>query len=98
MEEFREKLTEVGSKALKIMEEFLEGPETQDVSNRVKYASKLIGPALAGERLQQQAEEKKKDRAMRLLKFLPKSPEMLQKYVELTNPDLKVLVLSKPEK
>lgn len=93
--EFREKILETGDRSLKIMDEYLEGKRAG--SDLIKEASKMVAFAIKVEHMNQIKNQADRSFALRLIPFLPKDKEVRERYIEMTNPGLKPLLLSRPK-
>jgi len=91
----REKVVEIGEKALKIMDDYFDG--RREGTDKIKEASRMITQAIKVEHMNQIQKNSDRSFALRLLPFLP-NDESKTKYIELTNPSLKPLLLLKPKK
>lgn len=96
MDEFRDGVTRVGQKALGIMEDYLDGK--RDGTDKVKEASRMIGAAIKIEHMNQIRVHTEKSLAIRLAQFLPKDGNARQQYIATMNPEIKPLLLARPEK
>lgn len=94
MDEFRNRVTDVGFKATEILESFLDGKATDPEA--LRYASKLIETAVKIESLNQNRDLGHKRLAMGLLARIPMDEEMRKRYIELTNPASKAPLLGRP--
>ena len=94
MDDFRDRMTAMGDKALTIMDDFLNG--TGGDATKIKYAAMMITGALKVEHMNQVRDHTRKSLALRLIKFLPNDPDIRDKYIALTNPETKPLLLSRP--
>ena len=93
---FREKVTELGEKGLQIIEEYFDGK--RQGTDMVREASKMVSQAVKIEHMNQIQKNMDRSFALRLLPYLPKDKEIRDKYIELTNPQLKGLLESRPQK
>jgi len=94
MEKFREKIVKTADKALGWVNEYLED-KVNDL-NKINNAIKVVQLGVKMEHMNQLKEQNKKSLAIRLLKFLP-DKEIRMEYIKLTNPEIKPLLLKKPE-
>ena len=94
MEKFREKIVKTADKALGWVNEYLED-KVNDL-NKINNAIKVVQLGVKMEHMNQLKEQNKKSLAIRLLKFLP-DKETRMEYIKLTNPEIKPLLLKKPE-
>lgn len=92
----RKKVKELGEKALKIMDEYFEGKK--EGTDKIKEASKMIAQAIKVDHMDQIQKNADRSFGLRLLPFLPKDGKVREKYIELTNPEVKGLLLGRPEK
>jgi len=69
----------------------------QEGSPTIKGAEKMISWAIKIRHMIQISKFTERSHALRLLKFLP-DDKTRQKYIRLTNPDLKAILISRPEK
>jgi len=93
---FREKIVGLGGKAAEIMEEYFGGK--RQGNDMVREASKMISQAIKVEHINQIKTQTDRSFALRLLQYLPKEGNARKKYIELTNPELKPLLLERPKK
>jgi hypothetical protein len=94
-EDFREKTINVGGKALEMIEKYFEGSE-QD-SDKVKAAFRIVPQAVKVSHMNQVRVQVDRSHAIRLLPYL-KDEEVREKYIRITQPSLKPLLLARPEK
>ena len=66
-------------------------------SPTIKGAEKMIGWAIKIRHMMQIAKFTERSHALRLLKFLP-DDKARQKYIRLTNPELKTILIDRPAK
>ena len=92
----REKVTSVGEKALTIMDEYFEGK--REGTDKVQEASKMITQAIKVEHMNQIQRNTDRSFGLRLLGYLPKDEKVRNKYIEMTNPEIKGLLIGRPEK
>ncbi len=93
---FREKVTELGEKGLQIIEEYFDGK--RNGTDMIREASKMVSQAVKIEHMNQIQKNTDRSFALRLLPYLPKDKEIREKYIELTNPQIKGLLESRPQK
>jgi hypothetical protein len=93
---FREKVTELGEKGLQIIEEYFDGK--RHGTDLVREASKMVSQAVKIEHMNQIQKNADRSFAIRLLPFLPKDKEIREKYIEMTNPQIKGLLETRPQK
>lgn len=91
---FRETVQGVGDEALGVMGRYFKGEHVS--ADKITMASRMVGHALKVEHMDQIKEISDKSLALRLIKFLPKDVDR-DEYIRLTNPQLKPLLLGKPE-
>lgn len=96
MDGFREKIIGLGGKSAEIMDEYFNGK--RQGTDMVKEASKMISQAIKVEHINQIKTQTDRSFSLRLLQFLPKSGPAREKYISLTNPELRPLLLDKPKK
>lgn len=91
----RERVAEMGEKALKIMDDYFDGKTTG--SEKVKFADRAISNAIKVEHMNQISKQSDRSFGLRLIPYL-KDDSVKKKYIEMTNPDVKGLLLNKPAK
>jgi hypothetical protein len=94
-EELREKIINVGGKALEVLEGYFEGTESDE--ERVKAAFRVVPQAVKVSHMNQQRVFVERSQAIRLLPYL-KDEDAREKYIQLTQPTAKPLLLARPEK
>jgi len=94
-EELREKIINVGGKALEVLEGYFEGTESDE--ERVKAAFRVVPQAVKVSHMNQQRVFVERSQAIRLLPYL-KDDAAREKYIQLTQPTAKPLLLARPEK
>jgi hypothetical protein len=93
---FREKVTALGEKSLEIIEQYLDGKKAG--GDLVREASKMISQAVKVEHMNQIQKNMDRSFALRLIPYLPKEKEVIDKYIEMTNPQVRGLLESRPKK
>lgn len=96
MDGFREKIIGLGGKSAEILDEYFAGK--RQGNDMVKEASKMISQAIKVEHINQIKKQTDRSFALRLLQYLPKDGKAREKYIALTNPELKPLLLDRPKK
>ena len=96
MTEIRERITTAGMKALKIIDEYFDGKRSG--TDMVKEASKMVTQAVKVEHMNQIQKNMDRSFALRLIPYLPKEKEVIDKYIEMTNPQVRGLLESRPKK
>lgn len=96
MNEFREKIIGLGGKSAEIMEEYFNGK--RQGTDMVREASKMISQAIKVEHINQIKTQTDRSFALRLLQYLPKEGKSRERYIAITNPELKPLLLTKSNK
>ena len=94
--EFRDGVSKVGEKGLKILDEFLDGK--REGTDKVREASKMITNAIKIEHINQIQEYSNKSLGLRLIQYLPKDEKLRKKYIQMTNPEIQTLLLERPKK
>lgn len=91
----RERVAKMGEKALKIMDDYFDG--TTSGSEKIRFADRAISNAIKVEHMNQISRQSDRSFGLRLLPYL-KDEGVKKKYIEMTNPEVKGLLLSKPGK
>jgi len=94
-EELREKIIDVGGKALEVLEGYFAGTESDE--DKVKAAFRVVPQAVKVSHMNQQRVFVERSQAIRLLPYL-KDEDTREKYIRLTQPTAKPLLLARPEK
>jgi len=92
--DFSDQVAELGVKSLKIMNEYFEGKEED--TEKIKYASKTISQTITAQNMKRVGQYQERSLALRLLKYLPTDEDFRRKYIEVTNPQIKPLMLAMP--
>lgn len=95
-EEFRQKGIEAGQTSLDRVMEYIEGKI--DGNERVAAAIKVFSLGVKLEHMNQLKVQNDRSFALRLIRHIPQDEETRMKYIEMTNPDLKPLLLDRPKK
>lgn len=93
--EVKEKIVNLTSEALKVIEGRLSGKETNP--GMIQESLKVIGLGVKIMHMNQIKELTDRTHALKLMRFLP-DEESKQKYMKLTHPQVKQFLLDKPEK
>lgn len=94
--DFRPTMDRISTKALKWIEDYFD--DKQDAEGKIKESLKLLSYEIKLRHMEQIKEQGDKSLALRLIKFLPKDEKLRNRYIELTNPEIKPLLLEKPTK
>jgi len=93
-EELREKMINVGGKALAVLVGYFEGTESDE--DKVKVAFRVVPQAVKVSHMNQQRVFVERSQAIRLLPYL-KDEDTREKYIRLTQPTAKPLLLARPK-
>jgi len=96
MIDLREKIIDQAIKGALILSEYFEGKRPG--SDLIKHASKAIDRGLKADHLNQIQKNTERSFGLRLLQYLPKDATLRKKYIQLTNPEIKGILMAKPEK
>ena len=88
--DFRSKIIGLGEKSAQIMDEYFTG--RRNGTDMVKEASQMISQAIKIEHMNQLRVQTDRSHALRLLHFLPKDSDVRERYIEITNPEIKILL------
>lgn len=94
--EFNKQMEGISDKALKCVDGFFD--DKKGAKEKIKEALKVIGFKVSLKRMEEINERGNKSLALRLIKFLPQDKGIREKYILLTNPEVKPLLLDKPSK
>jgi len=94
-QDFRGNIQGLADKGIDILNDYFDG--TRQNNDMVKEAIKMVQFGVKIEHMNQLKDQGDKSLALRLLKFLP-NDEVRERYIEITNPEVKPLLLSRPKK
>jgi hypothetical protein len=92
---FAESVEKLGAKGVAIMDGYFDGKETN--LEMIKYASKVISQTITVQNNRRVGEYQDRALALRLLRYLPADAEFRAKYIKVTQPALKPVLLGLPE-
>jgi len=93
MEDFVEKVIVQGDKALSILTEYFEGKRAG--TDMIKIADKAVSRGLKAHHIRQIQNNTDRSFSLRLIQYLPKDEKLRKKYIELTNPVMKGMLMEK---
>ena len=97
MAKAKSKMEVLREKFLQWVEDYADRKITSD--KEIDRAFKFLNLDLRNRHMEQIKIQGDKSLALRLIKFLPKDGKVREKYIELTNPEIKpLLLLNKPKK
>lgn len=94
--EFRTKVKNLGEKGVDMISDFFEGAPI--LGDKLKVGMFAMREAVKVSHMDQLKAHGDKSLALRLFQFLPKDEEVRTKYLKITNPELKPLLLDRPKK
>jgi hypothetical protein len=93
----RSKIQTVAEDAIDLLQKAVSGKSTLE-GGLMDRLIRLTGQGLKVEHMDQLKVQNDRSFGLRLLQFMPKDDQTRRKYIEMTNPELKPILLSAPEK
>ena len=94
--DLREGVQSLAMDSMKMIDQYFSGTDTDP--NKLKLAMNALYLGVKIEHMNQLKIQLDKSLAIRLFQFLPQDEIIRKKYLELTNPELKKLLLPRPKK
>lgn len=94
-EDFTDRVQQLGTKGMKIMDEYFDGKEKS--ADMIKYASKAVSQTITALNMKRVGKYQDRSLSLRLLKFLPTDENFRAKYIKVTNPELKPILIGLPK-
>lgn len=92
----REKVQGVSTQAIDMLEKSISG-KSEIEGGLMDRLIRMVGMGVKIEHMNQLKEQNDRSFGLRLLTFLPKDEESRRKYIEMTNPELKQILSSRPK-